>query len=1271
MNSLKTILITIALTTLVLSSGIRAQLALDWSLDLTHLQGQFGQTGISSNLVKNDSEGNVYICYYDFGIGLMKIRPDKSIAYDVVYPCSEGAWGIFIGPSGEVYVLGAEKQGYDPIDHITIIRFDPNGVFSWSYDWGNPRVYAVTVPGVDHAGNFWLGTMGFVYDAPCIDSVGRLELIKGTASGASVVHTYRGNYLNGGTYPYGDKIVANASGNLSLILSESGICYAPDCDPYEVPFCFVDNYGDSTINWNQKSLQTYNSAGSPGVKKVLYASDNPSDKEDTQIYLFGDKQGEVITIKTYRPDTLQWVWQSKVAYNGWEVILPNRFYDALADFNNDIYIITETVDDSKNTMISVPTLYKLNNSNGSVVWSQPWWSHLLAVDLDNNLYTSPGKIDLNGNVQWSWPNLGYDGSIATFVGIDNENNHYHFDSNDKILYKFIEELKPEIKDANGDPLANTELDFIRVENNPPIFTEDTLGTITTDNNGVITFTAAVDTDWEITLFDSSVGLNSGDLIKLSKQLHTESAPRHLVTLPTMYSVHLDNGKIDDNGTISFYDLGNDEKAIILDHTELRFNLVASIEWDAEQEYHYGLQADFRAMSNYIYDVTDGQVRLDTVRIFDNKRFWDVADVQIRATNMHNPDALPNGIYDIDAYPINMPRKWYDGPAGNRDSTLDNHPLGEAVPNSYRTIGHEFGHFALGFLDEYQFVDKEGNDLGAGARCTLRPAGNYGMMDRQYQDYAGGVHASELSSQYRYTDPNCRNTKQYIFNFMSCWDYFENRYENTYASIYAPILKPDLSDESERLTPAGYDYFPGPNDNLVLPDYDVGSKVIFAETVVAPASLVGSYCIMVPAASAGGVNVKLDIDDGTGTHYRTIDQGNTTNFGLLWVLGANPLYDVITASGHVWSYTKKDNVLSLADVDRQWYFARSSISSGENDTTVIDLQPVQGYFPLIFSGAVDSMGCDFKINYSQPFLSLPDIELISEQDSIYSYSMADESSRYSAKITDLTGASGFVRMNAQDDGSNQFSVDAGYVVSSDTTGKLDKVIGPLGQAAVNLDSLNGGVQKVMILSSPYPIIRTGLDSNDVQAGQTQSLSVYPQSDLVGVNNITITYAETDLKISENLSGDESYLRIYKWNDTSLEWSLLGGNVDTLENTVTSAITSTGVYAAFTKQIITEVENDQNGAVLPYRFDLSQNYPNPFNPVTTIEYSLPQQSHVTIEIYNVLGQKVRTLVDREESAGTYTITWDGTATTGRPAATGVYLYRFQADKHVETKKMLLIK
>lgn len=90
-----------------------------------------------------------------------------------------------------------------------------------------------------------------------------------------------------------------------------------------------------------------------------------------------------------------------------------------------------------------------------------------------------------------------------------------------------------------------------------------------------------------------------------------------------------------------------------------------------------------------------------------------------------------------------------------------------------------------------------------------------------------------------------------------------------------------------------------------------------------------------------------------------------------------------------------------------------------------------------------------------------------------------------------------------------------------------------------------------------------------------------------------------------------------------------------------------------------------------FSLSQNYPNPFNPQTSIRYALPQDAQVRLIIYNILGKKVKTLVDELQSAGYKTAWWDGKDEKGDLVASGVYLYRLEADKFSEVKKMLLVK
>ncbi|MEZ4745295.1 MAG: FlgD immunoglobulin-like domain containing protein [Calditrichia bacterium] len=96
-----------------------------------------------------------------------------------------------------------------------------------------------------------------------------------------------------------------------------------------------------------------------------------------------------------------------------------------------------------------------------------------------------------------------------------------------------------------------------------------------------------------------------------------------------------------------------------------------------------------------------------------------------------------------------------------------------------------------------------------------------------------------------------------------------------------------------------------------------------------------------------------------------------------------------------------------------------------------------------------------------------------------------------------------------------------------------------------------------------------------------------------------------------------------------------------------------------------------AEIPTRFGLEQNYPNPFNPETTIRFALPQSGNVTLKIFNLSGQLVRTLVSSEFAAGQHQIVWNGRNDLGEKVASGMYLYRITAGSFVQTKKMMLMK
>ena len=94
-------------------------------------------------------------------------------------------------------------------------------------------------------------------------------------------------------------------------------------------------------------------------------------------------------------------------------------------------------------------------------------------------------------------------------------------------------------------------------------------------------------------------------------------------------------------------------------------------------------------------------------------------------------------------------------------------------------------------------------------------------------------------------------------------------------------------------------------------------------------------------------------------------------------------------------------------------------------------------------------------------------------------------------------------------------------------------------------------------------------------------------------------------------------------------------------------------------------------MPKEYALLRNYPNPFNPCTKIPYNLPEQAVISIEIYNLRGNLVRTLWRGSQMAGQHVINWDGTDNNGANVVSGIYFYKLQAGKFINIKKMLRIK
>lgn len=139
--------------------------------------------------------------------------------------------------------------------------------------------------------------------------------------------------------------------------------------------------------------------------------------------------------------------------------------------------------------------------------------------------------------------------------------------------------------------------------------------------------------------------------------------------------------------------------------------------------------------------------------------------------------------------------------------------------------------------------------------------------------------------------------------------------------------------------------------------------------------------------------------------------------------------------------------------------------------------------------------------------------------------------------------------------------------------------------------------------------------------------------------------------QGLSPGVTYFVAIKTSDAAGNWS----GISNITSATTSIVLGT----------------DDEGTNTPSDFQLHQNYPNPFNPNTTIEFSIPRDEHVQIVIFNIIGERVITLMSDYLAAGHHQVSWNGIDLYGRSVASGIYLYSLEAGSGVWTRKMTLLK
>jgi hypothetical protein len=184
------------------------------------------------------------------------------------------------------------------------------------------------------------------------------------------------------------------------------------------------------------------------------------------------------------------------------------------------------------------------------------------------------------------------------------------------------------------------------------------------------------------------------------------------------------------------------------------------------------------------------------------------------------------------------------------------------------------------------------------------------------------------------------------------------------------------------------------------------------------------------------------------------------------------------------------------------------------------------------------------------------------------------------------------------------------------------------------------------------------------------------DEVRIWNVARTEVQIQQSMNQRLTGDEPGLAAY-WNFDEGEGQMFmdftGNGSNGFLGYSPEPDSADPVWVQSDAPIEgypSSISND-SGRQLPGSVTLAQNYPNPFNKNTDIRFSLPKTSYVKLEIYDMLGRKVRTLIDRMLGLGTHLVSWNGKSDAGQLLSSGIYLYSIKAGDFEQTRKMLMLK
>jgi len=591
-------------------------------------------------------------------------------------------------------------------------------------------------------------------------------------------------------------------------------------------------------------------------------------------------------------------------------------------------------------------------------------------------------------------------------------------------------------------------------------------------------------------------------------------------------------QLDTNGQIDGYHVMRPgRQTLTLQHARplVYFNLLISIQWNATDEYLQQIAAGMRLASHYLFDVSDGQMALGQIAIFDDGVNWEQADIQILARNNVRPYAYVGGIHSGDAAQKLVIGRHWSGNSGAEGNWNER--------NGYRTLVHEFGHYALHLYDSYfEYTYTNGklagtNAIGVGCTHASHSDGDDAMvatiMDNQYR-------TSELSARGipDLWQPVCEHTVQWQLNKESDWETVLRYYND---QTVPPRWQLESPSDRQRI-------MPGP---LGLPTHWLDFPQVRIDAVDVPAPPIQINVLNADGTRYKEALVALETQRADGTSV-ILDQGQTKE-GQITLYGAaiNNTVRAISLAGD------RSSSLRIGSASVYSLTLRGHTRSQARDVSL----PINPYLSIVSSGdglhltlAVHGLAADAEI----AALVIPPGNRA--QTLALGYSPTEATHIGVVDLANSTSGLGSAHMLGISQPAQSFAVDSDFSLLAVEAATEQDYYTPDGKGWLHLEAGSLPTAQAYLVFMPTGVVPQPLPAAMAVIGNAYSLRVSGSLTTTQQPGILgLFYDSTQLLPCI----EPASLQMARWDGTA--WTLLPSQLDVDHRAVSTLITHLGIYA----------------------------------------------------------------------------------------------------------------